>query len=256
MKDLSEYFSREGKRIPLVHLVTFVLILAGVTSALGQRPLQEIDAELKKVETDLQATEQGRPGVVDLVDRVKEGKVIFLSIAGTVVPVNPDQFSNFLAMSLISGKITRDQLNSLIAQIATERRAALKAMDQYRSDYEAEIDNLRKRRSTLIKEREVALGRLSGDGCKLAGNWEQSTPTIGTTTWQIAADGAAKEVGIGYAKGRASLSGKTLTINWSTDTGYTGDYVWTLNEGCTAGEGSLIFKKPRTDRLKSSVKRT
>ncbi len=92
-------------------------------------------------------------------------------------------------------------------------------------------------------------------GCQAEGSWAQDTPGIGPTTWQINSDGTANETGIGYAQGTATLTGKTLRIDWKTNTGYSGYYEWNLNEDCRTGEGTLVFKTGRTDSLTSTVKR-
>jgi hypothetical protein len=92
--------------------------------------------------------------------------------------------------------------------------------------------------------------------CRLAGSWIQDTPGIGSTTWEIKSDGTADERGIGYAKGKASLRGNVLHIDWQTSTGYSGYYEWTLDENCRSVKGTLVFKTGRTDTLNSTVKKS
>lgn len=71
----------------------------------------------------------------------------------------------------------------------------------------------------------IALGCDQPTGaCKLQGIWTQDTPGIGSTDWIIESDGTANEKGIGYAKGKATLSGNVLHIDWQTSTGYSGYY--------------------------------
>jgi hypothetical protein len=95
-----------------------------------------------------------------------------------------------------------------------------------------------------------------GPTCKLEGRWTQTTPGIGTTDWYISPDGTAKERGIGNAEGKAILTGNKLHIDWTTVTNYEGYYEWELDANCAASvDGKLQFKTPRTDMLKSSVKR-
>lgn len=60
--------------------------------------------------------------------------------------------------------------------------------------------------------------------CTLSGTWVHNTEGIGTTTWTITSDGTATEEGIGYAKGKATLNGNTLRIDWQTTNGYSGYY--------------------------------
>ncbi|MBC7875166.1 MAG: hypothetical protein H7Y01_14275 [Ferruginibacter sp.] len=91
--------------------------------------------------------------------------------------------------------------------------------------------------------------------CKLEGVWTQNTPGIGSTDWKIESDGTANERGIGYAKGKATLSGNVLHIDWQTNTGYSGYYEWTLDGNCSSVKGTLVFKTGRTDNLNSTVKR-
>ncbi|MBK7230860.1 MAG: hypothetical protein IPH93_00950 [Saprospiraceae bacterium] len=92
-------------------------------------------------------------------------------------------------------------------------------------------------------------------GCKLEGSWAQNTPGVGSTTWEIKSDGTAIEIGIGSARGQASLKGNILHIDWHTGTGYSGYYEWALDGTCSVGNGILEFKTGRTDRLGSTVKR-
>ena len=102
----------------------------------------------------------------------------------------------------------------------------------------------------------IALGCDQPTGaCKLQGIWTQDTPGIGSTDWIIESDGTANEKGIGYAKGKATLSGNVLHIDWQTSTGYSGYYEWTLGDNCSSVKGTLVFKTGRTDNLKSTVKR-
>ena len=91
--------------------------------------------------------------------------------------------------------------------------------------------------------------------CRLEGSWTQDTPGVGSTVWDIKSDGTANERGIGYAKGKATLSGNLLRIDWQTNTGYSGYYEWTLDGNCNSGKGTLVFKTGRTDSLNSTVKR-
>ena len=91
--------------------------------------------------------------------------------------------------------------------------------------------------------------------CKLEGQWTQDTPGVGKTDWVIESDGTANERGIGYAKGKATLNGNKLRIDWNTNTGYSGHYEWTLDENCKSVEGSLVFKTGRKDTLKSTVRK-
>jgi hypothetical protein len=99
-------------------------------------------------------------------------------------------------------------------------------------------------------------GKPKSGACTLAGTWSQDTKGIGTTDWIIEADGTAKEKGIGYAEGKATLNGNVLHIKWWTKTGYTGDYEWTLDTDCASVDGSLQFTAPRKDKLDSTVTKT
>ena len=96
--------------------------------------------------------------------------------------------------------------------------------------------------------------QLSG-ACKLEGSWKQDTPGVGSTVWGIKSNGIADEIGIGFAKGKAYLSGNVLHIDWQTKTGYSGYYEWTLDDNCSNGKGKLVFKTGRTDSLSSTVKK-
>ncbi len=54
------------------------------------------------------------------------------------------------------------------------------------------------------------------------------------------------------ATGRATLEGHTLRINATTTSGFTGDYVITLDASCDAGEGQLTWTRaPAGTELRS-----
>ena len=76
--------------------------------------------------------------------------------------------------------------------------------------------------------------------CTLAGTWTQNSEGLGSSVWTIADNGEATESGLGNAKGRASLSGRTLRIDW-TIPGYnnSGYYQWTLGDDCR-GSGEAV----------------
>ncbi len=83
-------------------------------------------------------------------------------------------------------------------------------------------------------------GELAGQ-CTMEGTWSQNTPGVAATVWHITKDGKATETGGGYAEGTATLSGRTLHINWHTNNGYAGYYQWDLTTDCTSGTGNLVF---------------
>ena len=59
------------------------------------------------------------------------------------------------------------------------------------------------------------------------------TTGIGSTTWTIGPDGNATETGLGDATGKATFSGRTLTITFvASDKVTAGTYTWTLTEDC------------------------
>src|SRR5688572_24490049 len=77
--------------------------------------------------------------------------------------------------------------------------------------------------------------------CTLAGTWTQDSEGLGQSTWEITADGEAIESGLGNAKGRATLAGGKLRIDW-TIAGYnnSGYYEWTLDPSCRTGSGIAV----------------
>ena len=77
-----------------------------------------------------------------------------------------------------------------------------------------------------------------GPTCTLASVWSATVSELGQSTWTISDDGTAVEQGLGNARGRATLSGKTLTIQWRAGE-VTGDYVVSLNDDCSAGTGQV-----------------
>ncbi len=91
------------------------------------------------------------------------------------------------------------------------------------------------------------------DTCSMVGNWKQETPGIPFTQWTITADGTAKERGGGNVSGKASLSGRTLRIDWSHSNGWSGYYEWELEPDCKSGSGKLKFNSGRTDTVDNST---
>lgn len=91
--------------------------------------------------------------------------------------------------------------------------------------------------------------------CQLAGSWVQTTDGQ-SSTWVIAADGQARESGLGSAHGTARLVGDILTItSFPSDPSYNGVYRWQLGQDCS-GTGTLTFTNaPRAGQsLPSTVK--
>ncbi len=76
--------------------------------------------------------------------------------------------------------------------------------------------------------------------CTLAGTWTQQSEGLGPSNWTITADGEATESGLGNAKGKATLSGGKLRIEWNIP-GYnnSGYYEWTLDASCK-GSGVAV----------------
>ncbi len=109
----------------------------------------------------------------------------------------------------------------------------------------------------LDKKCQGDVGTASTGTCSMQGVWSQNTPGVGTTEWTLSANGTAKERGAGNAEGKATMNGKVLRIDWFTTNGYSGYYQWTLGPNCNSSvDGDLQFKTPRTDKLKSTVKKT
>ena len=92
--------------------------------------------------------------------------------------------------------------------------------------------------------------------CSLEGKWTQNSEGLGPSTWTITADGEAIESGLGNAKGRATLSGGKLRIEW-TIAGYnnSGYYEWTLDGTCESGSGVAVNTVSGVTR-KTTVRKT
>lgn len=85
----------------------------------------------------------------------------------------------------------------------------------------------------------------SAGGCGDAtGSWTQ-THSAGTSTWVLTQTGngtyQAEERGLGSAKGTATLSGKTLRIDFRTAHAnpFVGYYLWELDSDCASGKGKV-----------------
>jgi hypothetical protein len=98
-----------------------------------------------------------------------------------------------------------------------------------------------------------AAGRAQGSlSCSLAGSWSQSTPGIGSSTWDVKADGTATEDRLGMATGKATLSGSVLRITWETGS-WEGVYEWKLKPNCESESGSVTFTAgPRAGQKRAS----
>ena len=79
--------------------------------------------------------------------------------------------------------------------------------------------------------------KASAASCNLASVWANQVSDGISSIWTITADGTATEHGRGSARGRAVLSGHTLTITWSIGIA-NGNYIVHLNQACTAGTGT------------------
>ena len=91
-------------------------------------------------------------------------------------------------------------------------------------------------------------------GCRVSGRWTHTTDGVGTTGWDIAANGQATEFG-GSATGTATVTGSALRITWAAPSGYQGYYEWNLNSTCTSGLGTLVFTRGANGTHRSSVTR-
>src|SRR5262249_42183213 len=75
--------------------------------------------------------------------------------------------------------------------------------------------------------------------CKLASVWSNHT-SAGDSTWTISANGTAIEQGMGFARGHATISGRTLTITFNTLLN-NGKYIMQLDENCTSAKGKVVI---------------
>ncbi len=90
------------------------------------------------------------------------------------------------------------------------------------------------------------------DSCTIEGKWQQTYGSV----WTVTADGTATEAGLGAATGTASLSGTTMTIEWSHKNGWSGTYRWVMDKECKTGKGKLIFKSGGQGERESNVTHT
>lgn len=94
--------------------------------------------------------------------------------------------------------------------------------------------------------------------CNAAGQWRQSSPTVGASDWHLTPKGGnrydAREQGLGNAVGTATVNGNVLRIEWRTGN-WSGAYQWQLDRSCNQGQGQLKFFTGRSDTLASSVQR-
>lgn len=226
--------------------------------------LAELEAQLRVIEADLSASmgeremEDARSHLVYIkslrlgkakMDRTKFDRISALYnfkfqecyYAGKEAS-DSDPFNSCITKM---EKIIAAKINKSLTFNRPELKAKKKQMDQQIATHSSKLITL-----GCDKQTEKSDG-----ACKLAGNWTQDTPGIGSTIWEIKSDGTAKETGIGFAKGKATLRDNVLHIDWETNTGYSGYYEWTLDGNCSSGKGKLLFKTGRTDSLESTVKR-
>src|SRR5262245_23755897 len=85
----------------------------------------------------------------------------------------------------------------------------------------------------------------NGPSCALTGTYKHVTADAGEATIKFTPSGPnawkAVETGLGNFTGEAKLDGSTLRVDWKTENGFAGNYVWTLDASCAAGEGTLTF---------------
>lgn len=124
----------------------------------------------------------------------------------------------------------------------------------------------RELKARLAAQEAEAPGRRSDDRgngrCDdISGDWAQSAPPVGSSTWRISRSGSgyyAEESGLGRATGYANFSGRVLSVHWDTpDNQYSGRYTWQLDDACLGGNGQLSFtRKPASDRGPAQVAST
>lgn len=94
--------------------------------------------------------------------------------------------------------------------------------------------------------------------CNVAGTWEHTTNSIGTSRWVLSpgSNGAwdAVEDGLGGARGRATVNGSTLRIEWNAGD-WSGYYSWSLSNACDEGSGQLVFTSGGSGSHSSTVRR-
>jgi hypothetical protein len=190
-----------------------------------------------------------------LLRRTREGDVLMenrdLTVAGgaeIVFPVNRDILIRAMQLEVSDGNISaRDGARKLIliAQASGRLRAGLQEQ----------------RRRLVVRRQELRtagppptrppspplqpweLGqppRAKEITCFAEGVWSNTAEGRGSSTWTIAADGKARESGMGNAQGTAVLSGDTLTITWRTGA-VAGVYEIDVFADCSGGDGTLRF---------------
>jgi hypothetical protein len=101
---------------------------------------------------------------------------------------------------------------------------------------------------------------LSGN-CDMSGTWRHIVQGIGESTFTFTSAGngrySVQETGLGNASGTAVVNGTRVRLDWlssqSGDRGYT---EWDMSNGCTVGNGNLVYTSGRSGTIPNRIERT
>jgi len=277
MKKIYNHFAVSQTHLPagafLLPLVFLTLIsFSGLVSFVSAQTNVEVCRGTKEAMERLKREEQEAITLAYYKSREHEmrdhlSKLNKAITNGTLLPFRELKYlSDSTRMTLTKevGKMTpeeraafqRQARNMIVQKFQEFSDATLEELDQKVERISQQL-KVRKDRYNALNCEAVLQNRTGTTGtCTAEGTWTQITDKVGQTEWRIDPDGKAKERGKGNADGKATLSGRTLQIDWWTTNGYSGVYKWILDESCNKSvSGDLKFHTGTTGTYSSSVTR-
>ncbi|MFZ5669373.1 MAG: hypothetical protein ACOY4K_07750 [Pseudomonadota bacterium] len=236
-----------------VAAITVLSIQATPVAAEARRTPAQIAAERKDVEA-------GIAWIDYMLSRADRGDLIVSTRAeddpdftsfDLFLPVNRDDLIRTAQRLVFKGEMSAAEAAELMIVLGRQSGKKIRALRAEREWYVARRAELARLASAPPPARPPLLpwelGRPpaasapeSAAECVAQGVWSNVATDRGSSTWTIDADGTAVESGMGGARGKGSVTGGTLTIDWRTG-GVAGTYSIDLAADCSGGEGTLSF---------------
>lgn len=250
-----QVMAASGLALALVATAPTAAQVSSASPPLTTQQLLQLNTQSKALEKELLDRDIELAWLNGRLDAIRRGEVFIRAVA---------PYASF----------TEAEARAFLLKIRSERRSTSDPFAMFDIDVEAQLAEARAytrtleaqilqsrndtlRRRNEIRERLIQIRRTiiadadrpgsaydprAGGGppagaCAFPHAWRNEVTGLSSSTWQVDASGAAHESGMGAARGRASLSGQTLRIDFQT--GPTrGYYQVTLDADCN-GRGRL-----------------
>lgn len=236
------------------------LLLAGVflpTSAgwaqdgEGALTSEQIQAQTRRIQADIAAARNlaaKREEIAQAMDDVREhlvvidaclnaargGSLIFVTAIGTCQPQTVEELRDSLMIKVLMGELQPEQAAQTMANAAQASISSFQTLRIAQRTLQGKLEELRLR---SINASAPAAAPPQQAACNLAGVYHNQVEGLGESQWTISPDGAARESGLGGGSGRATMNGHMLTIEWTTPSGYAGNYKLMFDASCTLASG-------------------